>query len=313
MVEYGRRWRILVGALCLVVVLAAPARAQDDTWTDVERIVAVGDIHGDFEQAVRVLRAAKVIDEKHTWSAGKTHLVQIGDVPGRGRDSTKVMNLLMKLEKEAADAGGMVHALIGNHEAMVLLNDWRYVNPDEIAAFGGAAELRQAMSAEGKYGRWIRGHNTVIKINDVLFVHAGITAETAKLTLAEINNTVRDELAKGKNNGLAMSESGPLWDRTIAREKGENYANDLDAALKKYDVQRMVIGHTVFLDGIHVQAGGKVICIDVGMTAVYGGQARCLVIQRGKYQEVIHDKPARPLDVPAPATQPSSDQKRKAA
>ena len=81
--------------------------------------------------------------EKLNWAAGKTHLVQIGDVLDRGPDSRKAMDLLMKLEGQAADAGGAVHPLIGNHEAMVLLNDWRYVHPAEELAFGGAEAYRK--------------------------------------------------------------------------------------------------------------------------------------------------------------------------
>jgi len=186
--------------LCAAVVLLAGVVALrlgerrfagEDTWTGVDRIVAVGDVHGDFEQFVKALRAAQVINEKNDWIGGKTHLVQTGDVLDRGPDSRKAMDLLMKLEEEAPKAGGMVHALIGNHEAMVLLGSWGYVSAGEKKAFGGAKAYREAMSAEGKYGRWIRSHNAVIKINDLVFVHAGIMWAFARQSLAEINEAVR--------------------------------------------------------------------------------------------------------------------------
>ncbi|PYV37660.1 MAG: protein-tyrosine-phosphatase, partial [Acidobacteria bacterium] len=99
------------------------------------RVVAIGDVHGDYEQFVAVLRSAKLIDSEESWSGGKTHLVQTGDVLDRGPDSRKVMDLLMKLEKEARRAGGWVHCLIGNHEAMNIYGDLRYVSPGEFAAF----------------------------------------------------------------------------------------------------------------------------------------------------------------------------------
>ena len=98
-------------------------------------MVAVGDVHGDYAEFVSVLRSAGLIDEKGRWTGGKAHLVQTGDVLDRGADSRKVMDLLMSLEKQAAKAGGRVHALIGNHEAMNLYGDLRYTTPGEFAAF----------------------------------------------------------------------------------------------------------------------------------------------------------------------------------
>ena len=78
---------------------------------------------------------AGVIDQDRHWSGGRTHLVQLGDVVDRGPDSRKALDFLMSLEKEAAAAGGQVHALIGNHEVMRMLSDMRYVTPGEYAAF----------------------------------------------------------------------------------------------------------------------------------------------------------------------------------
>ena len=196
-----------LGALVLAGPAGGPRRqggGQQDTWTGVERIVAVGDVHGDHDQFVKALRAAGVIDGKGDWIAGKAHLVQTGDVLDRAPDSRKAMDLLMKLEKQAAKAGGAVHALIGNHEAMVLLDDWRYLHPGEIEAFGGRKAFRKAMSAQGKYGKWIRGHNAAVKINDVLFVHAGITPACARMSLGRLNQAVRAELAKGDREGMAV-------------------------------------------------------------------------------------------------------------
>ena len=290
----------------MLLAFAAPALAQQDTWTGVDRIVAVGDVHGDYDQFVKVLRAAQVIDEKLNWSAGKTHLVQIGDVLDRGPDSRKAMDLLMKLEGQAAEAGGAVHPLIGNHEAMVLLDDWRYVHPAEEEAFGGAEAYRKAMGPDGKYGKWIRTHNTIIKINDLLFVHAGLASTCAGLTMAEINKTVRDELAKGDTLGIASDSSGPLWTRDLALDDEAAVAKQLDVLLKKHGAKRMVIGHSVATEGIRTRAGGRLIRIDVGMSAIYGGPAACLVVDKGVFYEVRHPNQKRKLDLDAPSAKPAA-------
>lgn len=301
---------VLAAVLGVAMALACQAAERQDTWAGVERIVAVGDVHGDYEQFVRVLRAAEVIDEKHDWAAGKTHLVQTGDVLDRGPDSRKAMDLLMKLEAQAAKAGGAVHALIGNHEAMMLLGDWRYMHPGEAAAFGGEAAYRKALSPDGTYGKWLRSLNTVVRINDILFVHAGLTSSCAKMSLREINEAVRRELAKGDEDGLAMRYDGPLWDRSLALGDDEEAAQELESVLKKHQAARMVVGHTVSRDGVEVRAGGRLIRIDVGMCQYYGGPAACLVIEKGVLYEVRHPREKRRLELapaaPRPAARPAA-------
>ncbi|MBM4038338.1 MAG: metallophosphatase [Planctomycetes bacterium] len=281
--------------LVLLLLVGCAAPAGQEKWSDVERIVAVGDVHGDFEQFVKALQAAGVVDEKNDWAGGKTHLVQLGDVLGRGPDSHKAMDLLMKLETQAAKAGGAVHALIGNHEAMVLAGVWTYVIPAQIKAFGTKDDFRKAMSAEGAYGKWIRGHNTAIQINDVLFAHAGITPECARLSLREINDTIRKELGKDDEDALAMSYGGPLWTRSLALSDEEEVAKALDEVFAKYGVKRMVVGHTVSLEGVSVRAGGRLIRADVGL--YFGGPAACLVIEKGVFYEVRHPNVKRRLDL----------------
>ena len=100
-----------------------------------KRIVVVGDIHGDFKRLVQVLRLANVIDSKNRWIANNTQLVQLGDLPDRGPDTMKVIELLRELEKSAPSKGGQVHILIGNHDAMNMYGDLRYTNDDEFTAF----------------------------------------------------------------------------------------------------------------------------------------------------------------------------------
>ena len=147
----GRRGS-LSGALA-VAPGASPAAAQPRGQTpafpcDVqttERIVAVGDIHGAFDQFVAILRAAGLIDNRNRWSGKKAVLVQTGDVLDRGPDSRKALDLLRKLEGEAQRAGGRVYALLGNHELMRLVSDWRYVSQGETDAFKNAdsVDLRE--------------------------------------------------------------------------------------------------------------------------------------------------------------------------
>ncbi|NNL05051.1 MAG: protein-tyrosine-phosphatase [Xanthomonadales bacterium] len=138
--------RILLLMICLFPgILLADARQVDDfRWEGVERVVAVGDIHGDYGNYMATLRAAGLVDEKGKWAGGDTHFVQVGDLPDRGPDTLKIIDHITKLARQAKRQGGRVHSLIGNHEVMNVTGDLRYVHPGEYAAFANrrSAELR---------------------------------------------------------------------------------------------------------------------------------------------------------------------------
>jgi hypothetical protein len=154
-VEMSKRIVFGLAAALVATALASPERhvlAQGGKPTDspcniqtTERIVAVGDVHGAFDNFVAILRAAQVIDNRSRWSGKKTVLVQTGDILDRGPDSRKAIDLLRRLERDAQRAGGRVVSLLGNHELMRLISDWRYVSAGEIDAFrnGDSVQLRE--------------------------------------------------------------------------------------------------------------------------------------------------------------------------
>jgi len=126
---------ILSMLLCANLALADARQVDDFQWEGVERIVAIGDIHGDYDNYMATLRLAGLVDEKGKWVAGNTHFVQTGDIPDRGPDTRKIIEHITKLGKQAERKGGRVHNLIGNHEAMNVYGDLRYVSDGEFKAF----------------------------------------------------------------------------------------------------------------------------------------------------------------------------------
>ena len=141
-IPHRRAFVALVAGLALAgLSLSAPADDIAYEWTGVERVVAVGDLHGDFDRFVYILAHPQVhlIDEDLHWAGGKTHLVQLGDVMDRGPRAKDILDLLMRLEGEAAAAGGAVHMLLGNHEEMNLtgisLDYPGYVTVEQFVAF----------------------------------------------------------------------------------------------------------------------------------------------------------------------------------
>lgn len=106
-----------------------------------ERVVAVGDVHGAHDGFRAILRAAALIDTRDRWVGGRAILVQTGDVLDRGADSRKTLDLLRRLERDARGNGGQVIPLLGNHEFMRVVGDWRYVSPGEYEAFRNADSI----------------------------------------------------------------------------------------------------------------------------------------------------------------------------
>lgn len=300
----------LIGVLIVSVSLAtatpaaadvATAKPKDtvaDSFSGVQRIVAIGDVHGDYERFVATLKLCRIIDDKGSWIAGKTHLVQTGDVLDRGPDSKKVMDLLMQLEEQAAKAAGKVHPLLGNHEYMTIVGDLRYVSDGELAAFGDGPRItpvgrepacsvekyRAAFGPQGKYGRWLMSHNAIVKVNDTLFMHGGLSPRYVRRKLSELNQAVRSELQRPSpaSFGVGSDPEGPLWFRGLAEPLQDQV---MQAYLKELSdaqgAQRIVMGHTISDKGIALRAGGKIALIDVGMSRwTIGGAPSCLQIER---------------------------------
>src|SRR5258708_17199932 len=84
-----------------------------------------GDVHGHLKKLVKLLQDARLIDAEHSWKAGTATLWFMGDFVDRGPDGIAVLDLVMRLQTEAAAAGGSVASLLGNHE-MLLLAAYRF-------------------------------------------------------------------------------------------------------------------------------------------------------------------------------------------
>jgi hypothetical protein len=124
---------VLLSAFTLVATASAPAR-----------VVVVGDVHGALTEFVTVLQRTGLIDAKRRWTGGTATLVQIGDILDRGRRVRQTVDFAMDLEKQAAKAGGAFIPLLGNHEAMNVMGDVRYVTPEIYRTFatGRSEEVR---------------------------------------------------------------------------------------------------------------------------------------------------------------------------
>ena len=227
------RWSCLV-ALVLWLSPSGPT-AQTRTgweWEGVRRVVALGDVHGRYTELVRLLLGTGLVDDRLNWVGGAAHLVLCGDLVDRGPRDRDVVDLVRTLQTQARSAGGVVHALLGNHEVMNLTRDFRYVTAGGFSAFAedernrdrrnarsgyyqralarqdvdrarleeafdetyppGYFARQWAFGPRGDYGRWLLDQPAVVKINGVVFLHGGLTPDVAAMGLDAINRQVRD-------------------------------------------------------------------------------------------------------------------------
>ena len=190
------------------------------------RIVAVSDVHGAYDSLVSILKATQLVDDRLAWSAGRATLVVVGDVLDRGSGSRRVLELLMRLEREASAAGGLAQLVLGNHEVMNLTGELDYVATEDYAAYaaeesateraaalarfrashagadGGddalAADFarryppgffaqRAAFASGGRFGAWLLRQPVLLVLADTAFVHGGLPAAIAGKSAADVN------------------------------------------------------------------------------------------------------------------------------
>ena len=142
----------------IVVLLASPAQSSFAANAPAESLIAIGDVHGDFDDFIVILEHAGLIDKQNHWAGGKSTFVQTGDLIDRGPKPREVLDLMMSLEREASKSGGRVVSLNGNHEMMNLMGDLRYVTPENYASFAQSNSEERRRSAYQEYATWRKGH-----------------------------------------------------------------------------------------------------------------------------------------------------------
>jgi Calcineurin-like phosphoesterase len=152
---------VLLAALLLALANLPSAGAKEPADSP-ESLVAIGDVHGDFDDFVTILQRGGLTDKQNHWIGGKTTFVQVGDLLDRGPKPREVMDLMMSLEKEAAQAGGRVVSLLGNHEMMNIMGDLRYVTAVNYASFADSDSEKRQKSAYDDYLKWRGSHAALI-------------------------------------------------------------------------------------------------------------------------------------------------------
>lgn len=305
-------------------------------WTRIDRVVAIGDLHGDFLHCVQILQGTGLIDDKLQWIGGETHLVQLGDIMDRGPRARDIFDLMKRIEGEADKTGGRVHVLLGNHEEANLIGtaldvagylSWEQfvsflpesflkrmerklkkvmseADPDEGS--GNAAKVKfwtDQMTANQvarslylenfreRYAKWLLGKNIVIRINDVIFTHGGISEEYSTWKIKDINKRARLEISammrgRAVPRRIVYEEDAPQWFRGLIKFDETDFEPALGRILANLDARAIVVGHTVRA-GVPLEKlsrfQGRVWGIDTGISGYYRGKLSALIIQDGQF------------------------------
>ena len=248
-----------------------------------DRIVAIGDIHGDEGALIACLRMASCIDTEGNWCGGTTNVVQIGDILDRGDEERRCMDRLFDLKQQAAAAGGAVHVLMGNHEAMNVDWDFDYVG---LGGFDGweSREQQRTNIAPGSFvgnvfSRFAQGMQMggvpgilknrakaftvgtgfaalslsemplAIQIGDTVCVHGGLELKHLEMDLHQLNVQVSEWLrGAAPRPSLIDDEDAPIWNRAFSspadRALKPANARMLEHVLHQMGASRMIVGHT---------------------------------------------------------------------
>jgi predicted phosphodiesterase len=235
----------------------APPQVEPWVYDGVSKILAVSDIHGEYEALTELLKNSGVIDRKLRWQWGDGHLVVNGDVFDRGDRVTECLWLIYKLELQARRRGGRVHFVLGNHDIMVMQGDNRYVHKKYLD--GVARKLKviheDLYGPDMELGRWLRTKHVAVRLNDILFVHGGVSPELLEhgYSMEQVNQLVRDHidtrsyfLKFDDQLKLLFGNFGPLWFRGQVTDHGYAMVTEeqLDEILKHFRAAFMVVGHS---------------------------------------------------------------------
>lgn len=252
------------------------------------------DVHGHKVELVSALGSAGLVDAAGHWSGGEAILWFLGDFLDRGPDGIGVIDLVMRLQSEARNSGGAVHALLGNHEVLALgMHKFADAEVPVPALYRPGPSFAESWLINGgrirdqerltdEHLTWLTGLPAMASQEDDLLMHSdsleylawGDTVDTVNAAIADVF---------GSDDLIAW---WGVWARLTDRHAFLGPEGPASAAhlLSTYGGGRIVHGHSIIGDlcstdsrtvtGPFGYADGLVLAVDGG---IYDG-GPCLVV-----------------------------------
>jgi hypothetical protein len=226
-----------------------------------DRIIVIGDLHGDIKRLKDILVNASIINNHLEWIANppKTFVVQVGDQldsMNRNKDAGNweklndicLLQFTNSLDLIARAKGGRFISLIGNHELMNVMGNFSYVSPQSMIS-----DRRGMFRPKGSLSTLLSSRPLVLKIGNLFFCHAGITKNHLEILdkhnkpISYLNdiwkrfmlhNEVYDTDKDIFDNIITHPENGILWTRNFGSE------DDISYVTNRLQCQFVFVGHT---------------------------------------------------------------------
>ena len=294
-----------------------------------DKIICIGDIHGDFKIFKKVLYMCNLINEKDNWIGGKTFVIQLGDTldgkrPGvnisrefiEESGEVEIIKYILYLDSQAKNVGGRVISIIGNHELYPYYfandNDFirDYVKKTDIKAYKKEYNTdRIKFFQPGEIGGSLLGRTRplIIQLGEFLFIHGSLTESFIEQNLGNDGyvdiNKINKETAswlQGKSKIpyylSKLDETNPVFSRFYSHKKKlpEETCKKINEQIKKFKgAKHVIMGHSSYKE-INSACDGKLIRTDVALSRAFGG-----TISDKKLQalEIIRDGPKSRVNI----------------
>jgi hypothetical protein len=209
----------------------------------------IGDVHGQLKKLVKLLRDAKLVGEHLDWQGGSATLWFVGDLVDRGPDSIAVLNLVIRLQTEAARAGGQVGCLLGNHE-LLLQGAYQFgrrstgLGSNFISKWKHNGGNRKDLAAlTRQHLEWLAQLPAMTTVGDHLLLHADAPFYIRYgHSVEEVNAAIKALLKKG--DALDWEELLENFARRGAFASGVSGTDFARRFLSIFGCQQLVHGHT---------------------------------------------------------------------
>lgn len=214
----------------------------------IKPVSIIGDIHGQYDKLVALLRESGLLDADLTWSGGDTHLWFTGDFLDRGPDGIRVVDLVMRLQGEAKAAGGEVNSLLGNHEVLFLgAHEFGKTQTGAMFALGwlrNGGVLADMEQVTPEQIAWLKDLPAMALVRDRLLVHADAMFYTQYGSSIEAVNQSINDLLYSDN----VSDWHQLLDEFSERMTFFDYHHGTNRSaeifLRTFGGRQIIHGHT---------------------------------------------------------------------
>jgi hypothetical protein len=259
------------------------------------RIIVIGDIHGDLFRLMKCLYNLKIITPNLEWIAEpkNTVIVQVGDqvdsLSRGGQDNwenlpdLEVVIMMDRLDHIAKRHGGRVISLFGNHELMNMMKNFEYVSKNSIDKLGDHTTRFQLFQPGSSIMNILMKRNVVVKVGPFLFCHGGILPDHLNM----VNNNIEylnyimhtfcrnEPLTPTDTNILEkviLDPTGILWTRSYIELNPEILEYIIDEVCLKTQTFAIFVGHNT-MPVITKACNGKLYFTDAGFSRAFDIQS----------------------------------------